>query len=482
MRRWEAAKTDRLNEGHRKDAKNEDINQDIVLDLETLCKECAREIQNNAFVEGVVNTHVTDMVGHDGPILEVQSDNDTYNELLEEAWSDWWADPDINGQLAGPELLSLWIRTLWTCGEFLVQIVSGDRNESTKLNNIHPRRIAAPFEQTASFPLGIEVNSTGRPLKYWIHDSVPGAFGVVSALSLEPREVSAEEIIHGFRLLEAGQIRGVPWLAPALPSIADMHDYDLQVLDAARQAADFAITLYTDHPDAIFLDVNESTKVERRTIRTMPPGWKPMQVQGHQPSTGYVEYRSERLREIGRPVGMPLMTIRLDSSKHNFSSARFDNQNYMRSNITLQGWLERSTLNGLVDMVARESVLARRLPQAPERVRYVWTWPKPPNVDPSKEAKGEDIRLKNQTGTVTETVAARGKTLESHIATLKREKELFVDAGLAAPDEQNSDDKDGDKGGNQDGDNDEQRSMIEEIVEDVIEQRELVGAGAERGF
>lgn len=433
VRRWDAAKTDRLNRAHWANAKGDHINADLDVDLETLRTRSAFEASNNPLVEGVVNTHCNDVVGAEGPTLQVQSDSDGFNEAAESVWRDWWQNPDVNGQLSGPEMLKLWVRGLWVNGEYLAQIVTANRAGgpvAMRLLCLDPRRLVTPPGQDVQngVTLGVRRTKTGRPLGYFISEPLDN----LSALSLIPdsEEIPAADIIHGFKVLEPGQARGVPWLAPVLQVVADLRDYDAQVLDAARQAADFAVLLYATSEDAGFVSLNESTEIERRTIRNMPPGWQPMQLKPEQPSTNYVDYRAERLRELGRPVGMPLMTVTLDSSGHNYSSARFDGQVYQRGNAGIQKWMEHHTLNRMADSVLREARLAGALPAGPAQVRYQWVWPVPPHVDPTKEANAETIRLQNKTLTLSKALAAHGMDLESTIQQLQREKKLLAAAGL----------------------------------------------------
>jgi hypothetical protein len=75
----------------------------------------------------------------------------------------------------------------------------------------------------------------------------------------------------------------------------------------------------------------------------VPPGWKPWQYSASQPPVQYPDFRAERHRELGRPFGMPLLMVRLDSSKHNYSSARLDTQTYNRTVSGIQCWLSGTT-------------------------------------------------------------------------------------------------------------------------------------------
>lgn len=401
LRRFEAAKTTRLNSSQWKDAADKPVNEDIALDVPTIRGRTQKLYHTDGFVQGVVNTHAADLVGEQGPTPQVESESEEWNRWAERVWLDWWnpaeptldSRPDSAGLLCGPDLLNLWMKGLWKNGEILIQLISpAERRNglvSLRLNTVHPRRLRTPLAGMANGSIfaGIEVDKNGRPLRYHFEKYVPGE---LAAMSLEAEVVAAADVIHFFRHDEEGQSRGIPWLSPSLQPTADLRDYDDQVMDAARQAADWAVALWTNHPDATFMEVNESTEIERRTMSTCPPGWQPMGLTPPQPSTNYVEFRTERQREIGRPVGMPGLKIRCDASKHNYSSARFDDQGYAAQNASLAGAIERGVLNTLFFAVIREAELQSKstalpVPPRPDRVRLAWSWPPRPHVDPEKE-------------------------------------------------------------------------------------------------
>src|SRR5687768_2173239 len=74
LRRWEAAETNRLNRTHWRNATGAPINEDLSGDLRTLRARCRYESYNNPIVEGVIGTHQVDLVGVQGPTLQVRSD------------------------------------------------------------------------------------------------------------------------------------------------------------------------------------------------------------------------------------------------------------------------------------------------------------------------------------------------------------------------------------------------------------------------
>lgn len=431
-RRFEAADTNRLNKEHWRGADDRTLNETLPFDLDLLRRRCEHEAKNNSLVEGVINTWVDDVVGELGPTMQCESGVAKYDRAIEEVWSDWWEECDYNAMLAGVDILKLSFRQLWTNGEFLVQIVDGgpDWMIGAKLLPIMPRRLATPPYQMTDAYLGIKRNKTGRPITYFVEEYDESE--LFRAWTGNYLEIPADQMIHFFRMTEPGQIRGYPWLTSALQTIADLRDYDAEVLDAARAAANQGVMLWTDHIDAGFVPENSVVEIERRMQTHVPPGWKVEQLKPEQPTTNYVDYRKERQRDFARAVGMPLMTVRLDSSDHNYSSARFDGQVYQRGVRAFQREVERRVLNRLVRVVAREAELSGLTPMIPNRMRLTWTWPTFPHVDPTKEKAAEKLALSNGTLTLTDALAADGQSLEGFIAKRSREMKLFTDAGITS--------------------------------------------------
>lgn len=433
-RSWEAAKTTRLNSDQFGRDHGEPLNQKLSLDLETLRNRCLAEAERNGWIEGMICSHVNSVVGVDGPALQIHSDSEDFNTAAEKVWSDWWEKPDYNEQLSGADLLRQAVRSLWTCGEFVWHLTSAAETPEAdirlRLQDIHPKRLRSPLlgsYDTTAVGLGVKRDDQGKPLAYYVDDFLVSEQLGATASS---REIAAEFIIHGFKQREPGQIRGVPWLAPGLQVAADLRCYNDQVMDAARAAADMSIVLYTDHPDAPYVAVNETVAIQRRTMRTLPPGWKPTQVTAQQPGSTYKEYVRERLRELGRPVNMPLMMVLLDSAEHSYSSARFDGQLFNRGVAADQRWICRVALNRLVRMVLREAQLAGKVPAAPQSYDTVWTWEAAPHVDPTKESQADQTNLELGVTTLAEVCAARGKDWEQVIDQRVREKAALETAGL----------------------------------------------------
>lgn len=442
-RRWEAGNTDRLNEAHWLYAQDESLNAWLSQQLPTIRGRASYEVKNNGMLKGMIATHADDIVGPDGPQLQVQSDDDRYNEALEELWRQWFYAPTHLPNISGAALLKLWVKSLWKQGGFLAQIITDDRADGPvklRLRPMHTRRLGTPSQLAGSDLVynGVEYDDLGRPVRYWIQKQRGIGTGYANVTAFDP--VPSDLIIHEYIRDEEDQGLGDPWISPALQPSADLRDYDDSMQDAARQVTDMTPTLTATGSDVVTWLNPETMIRERRVANMAPPGWKTEYPPAVQPAAQYPDYRAERMREFGRPVGMPLMLIRLDSSKHNYSSARFDSQVYDRAVLGIQSWMSGSeqsygTLNRLLDEIAKEARFTiSELRRRPDRVVYEWTWPKRPHVDPSKEASGEQTAL--QTGTVTEidVLASRGETLERHIQKKRRVLAAYEAAGMDPPD------------------------------------------------
>jgi len=440
-RHWEAGATDRLNEAHWSltEASNVPINDWLSESLGTIRSRATYEVRQNGDLAGMVGTLIDDVVGPDGPTLEVQSDNNAYNDEAEATWKGWFKSPTFDRTLSGAALLRMWVGNLPKCGEFLAEIATdptADGPVKMRLRPKHPRDLQSPVDLTgdARMVLGVEYETTelDRPARYWL------AKYTANGYTTEVEPWPADLVIHEFISEEEKQARGYPWFTSSLSSAADLRDYDDQIQDAARLMADQACLLYTTDASEPW-GTPESTEFERRTIKMVPPGWQPFTQNAALPPVQYPDYVAARQRKIARPIRMPLMIAQADASRHNYSSARFDSQGWARFVQFVQFWLSGSdksygVLNRLVDLVLAEARFSSpTLRTAPAKVSYEWTWPVRPHVDPLKEAAASEKDLVNRVSSLTEELAARGKSLDTHIATLKREQEKLEAAGIPLP-------------------------------------------------
>lgn len=483
-RSWDASYTTRLNESRWARASDQEINHYLLSQLKTLRMRSRFVAKNDPHVSSAVKTLKIGVNGRRGPTLQIQSSSKRYAVLGEGVWRDWWASPDVNGVLSGPEYLDQWVGYLADSGEFLAQIVA-DRQAvgpvKSRLLGLDPVRLESNrgtqvLDDGSHIILGVTRTKTGRPTSYSIREFAGGL-----PQPMRWVDVPATDIIHEFVRDYAGQVRGVPWLAAILDSNGELHDFDDATLRAARAAAEHTVLLEATGPDVDFVEVDSEIEIEPSMIATLPPGYQAKHIKPEHPSQQYVQYRHERLREVGLAFSMPLMMLLLDSNGHNYSSARFDAQLFQRCNWKIRDWLERRVLNRLADIVLEEARIAGvfgGMP-APRDVRYRWHWEPVPHVDPKKEADAAAVRIATGISTLTRECAAIGLDYESDILdVLVREREARKARGLDPvasevegdePDDEGSlpdgaTDNDDDSGGDDDS-GDDGRGVIRALKE-----------------
>lgn len=426
-RAFNAAFTDRTTSKHWGRATNSNINADLAAELPTMRTNARFERQNNGILEGMVATHTLDLIGITGPTLQLLTSNTIWATKAEKIWADWAVMPDYNGQMALVDFLHQDNRLTWDCGEFLNQMVTDPTARGPvklRLLAIHPRRLDTPpgWYGDRSVTMGVRRAGPGRPLGYFIDDLVEDQWTVGSGMTFT--EIPAKDLIHGYTPTEPNQARGIPRLASCLNVVAQLRDYERDVMGAARMAAMLAVLIHTDQAgaDPITLDGGSGTDLEPSTMTALPPGYKATQINPAQPGNQYQTFRKEKLLEIGRPACMPLMVVRLDASGHNYSSARIDVQSYERALKAERGALERVLLNRVLREVLTEAIRAGVLPPMPADMVANWVWSPRPHVDPVKETVAQTMQLENQTQSETGACAEHGRDRDTVTAQRRREQ------------------------------------------------------------
>ena len=143
-----------------------------------------------------------------------------------------------------------------------------------------------------------------------------------------------------------------------------------------------------------------------------PPGYQPAMLAPTQPSAQYKEFRHEKMRGYGRPIGMPLMMVLLSSEGNSFSGANHDGQIYIRSVQGTQAWMASGTLNPQVDQISQEAINITGI-RRPRRVQYVWTWMLPPHPDPRKNYEALRMQLEDGSMSLLDVCAALGRDFDT---------------------------------------------------------------------
>ena len=440
----------------------------------TLRNRCRYEVANNSYARGIVLTIANDTIGT-GPRLQLLTGSDALNRQVEREFMAWAQAVDLAEKLRTMRMARI------QDGEAFAVLATNPRVDhpvQLDLKPVEADQVTSPFgtglspeswglrdnffnhsSQASSLKSqaceidGIRLDTWGNPVSYRLLKYHPGDFGL--AYTGESLEIPASAMIHLFRQDRPGQHRGIPEIAPALPLFAHLRRFTLAVITAAEAAADFAGVLYTDAPaggEADNVEPMDLVELERNLLLTLPGGWKMGQVDPKQPATTYGEFKKEILNEIARCVCLPYNIAAGNSSGYNYASGRLDYQSFHKAIRVDQAFMAGKVLDrilrvwlmeyGLVfgfpnDMPSNRDEGARTARGAfanatahmPAPARC-WFWDGMEHVDPAKEAKAQETRLRNNTTTLSAEYAKQGLDWEEALRQRARENNLMRKLGL----------------------------------------------------
>jgi len=399
---------------------------------QTLRNRARYEISNNSYAKGIVLTLANDTIGT-GPRLQMLTEYDELNRQIERDFMMWSAAVRL------PEKLRTMRMARCQDGEAFAIMGSNPQvshEVQLDLMLVEADQITSGFGRSLDEHEvdGVIMDDFGNPQSYRVLKYHPGGtqFGRFDDALMIP----AKSMLHCFRMDRPGQHRGIPELTPALPIFSQLRRFTLAVLSAAEAAADFAGILYTDAPangEADEVDPMAMVELERNMLVTMPGGWKMAQLDPKQPATTYAEYVEQLINEAVRCVMMPSNLARGNSDRSSYSSARLDMQQYFRCLRVDQAFIAMSVLDKILAAWLREFFLLH----SPDdfTIRYplphhTWFWDGALSIDPLKEAKSLEVKLKNRVTNLSREYATLGMDWEVELRQMAREKKLMQELGL----------------------------------------------------
>jgi lambda family phage portal protein len=299
-----------------------------------------------------------------------------------------------------------------------------------------------PFEKTETaatgnrIRCGIEFDRIGRRAAYHFRRSHPGDSTDQRVAIPETVRVPAEDVLHIYRPIDAGQIRGLPHVAPAMVRLFLLDQYDDAELDRKKTAAMFAGFITKTAPEdpmmgegAADLDGAAIASLEPGTMQVLLPGEdvkfsSPADVGG-----GYEAFQYRTLLAVSASLGLPYHLVTGDVRQANYSSLRAELVEFRRRVQQLQHgviahqlcrpiwarWLDMAQLSGRLDLA--DPVAARMVQWIPPR----WDW-----VDPLKDIQAQVLAMEAGITSRRKVVEATGYDVE------EVDRENAVDAKRAA--------------------------------------------------
>lgn len=281
---------------------------------------------------------------------------------------------------------------------------------------------------------GIEVDSDGKRVAYWLFEQHPGAYyEQVGLKKISSKRVPASEIKHIFRQDRPGQMRGVPWTAPIIVRLKDLDDYEDAQLMRQKIAACF--TAFVQDISADVMDSNGtpatdpelSERVEPGLIEFLPSG-KTVTFSSPPEVSNYDQFTKNVLRSVAAGMGISYEVLTGDLSEVNFSSARLGWIEFMRN---LEVWRKEILMASFLDGVVEDfKEISKILGKDFSNFTPVHTPPRREMIDPTKEIAAATDSIRAGLSTWSEELMALGKDPGEHFAQYQKDKALIDSLGL----------------------------------------------------
>jgi len=319
-------------------------NRAVLGDGATLRSRARQLVRNSPWASNAVEAWVTNCIGTGVRPRPQTTDPDLKRRIMT-LWNRWVTQADADGHLDYYGLQALVTREQMEAGEILVRqrfrLPKDGLAVPLQLQVIEadhlPLSMSQPGIGRNTIRAGIEFDLLGKRVAYHLLRDHPGD----SSLTFRANSTSivpADQILHVFKPLRAGQIRGVTGFAPVMIKMLDIDAYDDAEVTRKKTAALFTgfITSSLDKDSISAGDpstVNDDNAIDGQTgarrvdlepgmMQILDPGEDikfsdPADVGG-----SYEAFLKMQLRAIASGLGVTYEQLSGDLSGVNFSSIR----------------------------------------------------------------------------------------------------------------------------------------------------------------
>jgi lambda family phage portal protein len=356
-----------------------------------------------------------------------QHENEAVRDSIDQLFASWCPYADTTGLSDFYGLQTLVVRPLVESGEafVLMRVLPNGVTPPLRLQLLSPEQIDRNENRElggSRIVSGVELDSTDRPVAYWVLPAEPGG---VFARPMDSVRIPAEDIVHVFERLAPGQVRGLPWLTPVLTRLRDLDSYEDAQCERQRVSALFAGFLtdpngtggpFTgDQSDGIL-----TSGLEPGTLKVLPAGTDikfsdPAELGGE-----YKPFIDQQLRSIAAGLGITFEQLSLDMTGVNYSSARVALIEFRRRVEALQEQLiVHQFCRRVWDRFISLAALAGALPETAIGSSVKWVAPAFDWIDPLKDAQAEALQVASGFKSRRQVILERGQdpdTVDKEIA------------------------------------------------------------------
>jgi lambda family phage portal protein len=336
-------------------------------------------IRNNGYAANAVESWGANTVG-DGikPISQIEEAGT--KEALQKLWLDWTDEADSEGLTDFYGLQRRAAREVFLAGEVFFRLrprqVSDGLTVPLQLQMLPAEMLPLEDNRVAAngnaIRQGIEFDKIGRRVAYHFLRRHPGD-STDPGMAGETVRIPASEMIHVIDPVEAGQLRGVSKLAPAIVKLFLLDQYDDAELDRKKVAAMYAMFVTSPAPENPLMppedeDLLGGFEISPGQVIRLDPGEDVTVGQPADSGSTYEPFQYRTLLQIASALGIPYPYLTNDMVKGNFSNSRLALIEFRRRvsawqhsvmvyqlcRPVWQRWMDVAVLSGALDLPGYE--------------------------------------------------------------------------------------------------------------------------------
>ncbi|RWQ35515.1 MAG: phage portal protein [Mesorhizobium sp.] len=414
---------------------------------------------NNPYTAAAKETFVSALVGSGIKPSSLVKDA-TLKATIQEAWLDWTDETDADGRTDLYGQQALIAAEMFEAGECFVRLrprrIEDGLTVPFQLQLLPAEMLDLADNRDLGFgrkvEMGIEFDAIGKPVAYHFWRQHPGAdqrFGIYASLKTR---VPAEEVLHLFKSIKVGQIRGIPHTISAIVTAAIMDAYDDAELERKRTAALFSGFITTQAPEedplaeaaaaAETAGVTGGVALEPGATVDLDPGQDIKFAEPADVGGSYEAFQYRNLLRMAAGMGVPYAAMTGDLRQTSYGSIRAGLVEFRRRIESMQhSVMVFQFCRPVWQRFIREAVLTAAIPVNPSAFlagmrsfwRVKWITPKWEWIDPFKDRQAEKLAVDSGFKARSDVIEAEGYDPEETDARIAadraREKKLGLSFG-----------------------------------------------------
>jgi lambda family phage portal protein len=404
----------------------------VLPDLRMLRDRSRGATRNDGFAKGVIDDLVSNIIGTGmKPLCQVKN-NEAFRSEVEALWTLWTDEADADGQSDFYGLQSLVTRAWLEAGEVFVRLrprfLTDGLTVPLQLQLLEPEQCPESYTTIAPngnrIKAGIEFSPIGKRVAYYFYLSVPGASSDLDTSKLV--RVPADSVLHVYKQMRPGQLRGLPHLTQALVRLRELDKFSDALLLRQQLSAMFVAFLKNMSNESGDALTGETTTDEQdRPVLAMEPGAFQALAPGEEVQFSdppdvpgsYQDYMKGHLYAVAAATGVPYAVLTGDMSGLNDRVMRVILHEFRRriqadQHQTIAFQLNRPVYSAWLAAAAESGALAVPVdyytnPRAYDTV--LWMPQGWPYIHPVQDVQAAKEAIRNGLTSRAATVAAQGE-------------------------------------------------------------------------